>query len=123
MSLENLLTAAQIAKQLDLDVQTIYRNAQKLGGVKFARKWFFDENIVRRRLFGDVKEASCAIQKEEKRQDNRLESAGQKKRDPQKPRLFHQGRSQRAGSTVDTGDRQTNDNPHGLGVGDGLFGL
>ena len=58
------LNAQEVADMLGFDIKTVYRKAEDLGGIKFARRWLFDKDIVERRLFG----GRCAEQEKEERQ-------------------------------------------------------
>ena len=121
--MEELLSADQLAEWLGLDTRTVYRKARALGGVKFARRWFFDKKIVRSRLFGDAaKEEADADSKEAERQDRGVARPGPDERPQQKQALRHQGGSSRPRSQVAQGDpgRGEQDDPYGLGVADPL---
>ena len=120
VGMDDLWTAQDVADTLGLDVQTVYKKASELGGVKFARKWFFDKDIVRQKLFGEaLKECVNAEQEKTERKDGRVVSASTAPRCEQKPSLRNTGRSVGTRGTVEGRDqnRGRTDNPHGLGMG------
>jgi len=111
---DKLVSAGDIAEYLSVDIQTVYRNAEALGGVKFARKWLFNKEIVKGRLFGEL----YGKQEEEERTDNRLDGPGQKAGGQQVSSVRHKGRGAGPGGRVDSGDTaDAGRNRHGLGLG------
>jgi hypothetical protein len=111
---DKLISAQAVADYLDVDIQTVYRNAEALGGVKFARKWLFNKEIVKGRLFGEL----YGKQEEEKRQGDRLDGPGQKAGGQSVSSVRHKGRGTGPGSRVDSGDTaDAGRNRHGLGLG------
>ena len=112
---DKLISAQAVAEYLSVDIQTVYRNAEALGGVKFARRWLFDKEIVKGRLFG---EEGYAKQEETERESDRLDGPGQKAGGQSVSSVRHKGRGTNPGSRVDSGG--TTDevrNRHGLGLG------
>lgn len=120
VGMDNLWTAQDVADALGLDIQTVYRKAVDLGGVKFARKWFFDKDIVRQRLFGEALEEHVnAEQKETKRENNRMVGASAPAGSEKKQSMLDTAGSLSPRGQVARRDqaRGRTDNPHNLGMG------
>ena len=112
-----LMKAQDIAEMLDLDINTVYRKAPELGGVKFARRWIFEKQRVKDALFGEG--GSDAVKEKEERQGGRVAGPGAQTRCKPVKAVRNEGSCPGPGSGVDSGTAGagTRGNPHGLGLG------
>lgn len=115
-----IISAQEVANWLGLDVETIYKQASRLGGVKFARKWLFDRKIVYLRLFGDAAgENNDGIEKNEKWKISRVSCSSAKAGRIQEQSRSNARRSESLGSRMDQRNKgeSRESNPYNLGVG------